>query len=123
MRNLIRPSPNSVFDIRNLKGIKLITRLRLGLSRLREHKFEHSFQDTLNPIFYVTVVKILSPLLTFSSTVPSLSALYVTLIVNYWIPAIMISTHPKLQAIISKSLTHRFIISYRVRDLTKHFFK
>ena len=31
-------------------GIKLITRLRLGLSHLREHKFKHSFQDTLNPL-------------------------------------------------------------------------
>ena len=48
--NFIRPSPNSVFDIRNPKGIKLITRLRLGLSHLREHKFKHSFQDTINPL-------------------------------------------------------------------------
>ena len=30
--------------------IKYITRIRLGLSHLQEHKFEHSFQDTLNPI-------------------------------------------------------------------------
>ena len=29
---------------------KLITKLRLGLSHLRFHKFKHSFQDTLNPI-------------------------------------------------------------------------
>ena len=48
--NFIRPSPNSVSDIRNPKGIKLIARLRLGLSHLREHKFKHSFQDTLNPL-------------------------------------------------------------------------
>ena len=45
----MRPFPNSVFDIRNPKGTKLITRLRLGLSHLREHKFKHSFQDTINP--------------------------------------------------------------------------
>ena len=45
----MRPFSNSVFDIRNPKGIKLITRLRLGLSHLREHKFKHSFQDTINP--------------------------------------------------------------------------
>ena len=32
----ISNSPNFVFDIRNLKGIKIITRLRLGLSHLRE---------------------------------------------------------------------------------------
>ena len=48
--NFIRPSPNSILDICNPKGIKLITRLRLGLSHLREHKFKHSFQDTLNPL-------------------------------------------------------------------------
>ena len=45
----IRPSANSFFDCRNPKGIKFITRLRLGLSHLREHKFKHSFQDSLNP--------------------------------------------------------------------------
>ena len=48
--NFIRPSPYSFFDCRNPKGITLITRLRLGLSHLREHKFKHSFQDTINPL-------------------------------------------------------------------------
>ena len=46
----IRPSPNSVFNCHNPQGIKLITRLRVGLSHLREHKFKHSFQDSLNPL-------------------------------------------------------------------------
>ena len=46
----IRLSSNSSFDCRNPIGIKYITRIRLGLSHLREHKFKHSFQDTLNPI-------------------------------------------------------------------------
>ena len=46
-----QPSPNSVFDIRNTKAIKLITRLRISLSHLREHKLKHSFQDTLNPLW------------------------------------------------------------------------
>ena len=32
-------------------GIKLVTRLRLGLSYLREHKLKHCFQDTLNPLY------------------------------------------------------------------------
>ena len=45
----IRPSPNSVFNCHDCKGIKHLTRLRLGLSHLREHKFKHSFQDTLYP--------------------------------------------------------------------------
>ena len=47
---LIRPSQNRVYTCHNPKGIKLLTRLRVGLSHLREHKFKHSFQDTLNPI-------------------------------------------------------------------------
>ena len=46
----IRPSTNSTFHCLNPNGLKLITRLRLGLSHLRFHKFKHSFQDTLNPI-------------------------------------------------------------------------
>ena len=32
----------------NAKGLKLITRLRLGSSHLRFYKSKHSFQDTLN---------------------------------------------------------------------------
>ena len=46
----IRPSGNSVFRSHNPRGIKLLTRLRLGLSHLREHKFKHGFLDSLNPI-------------------------------------------------------------------------
>ena len=46
----IRPSPNSIFDIYNPYGIKLLTRLRLGLRHLNEHKFKHGFNDTINPI-------------------------------------------------------------------------
>ena len=46
----IRPSPNSVFKCHNPQGIKFLTRLRLGLSHLREHKFKHSLQDSLNPL-------------------------------------------------------------------------
>ena len=46
----MRPFPNKIFQCHNPKGVKLVTRLRLGLSHLRGHKFKHSFQDTLNPI-------------------------------------------------------------------------
>ena len=46
----IRPSPNSLFNVSDSLGIKLLTRLRLGLSHLREHKFNHNFQDTINPL-------------------------------------------------------------------------
>ena len=47
--SLIRASPNSTFKCDNPRGIKLLPRLRLGLSHLREHKFKHSFQDSLDP--------------------------------------------------------------------------
>ena len=47
---LIRPSPNSLYGIHDPLGVKLLTRIRLGLSHLREHKFRHNFQDTVNPL-------------------------------------------------------------------------
>ena len=50
MLNFIRPSENNIFNIPDQVGIKLITRLRLGFSQLREHKFRHNFEDTLNPL-------------------------------------------------------------------------
>ena len=46
----IRTIPNSVFGVADIYGIKLLTRLRVGLSHLREHKFRHNFQDTINPL-------------------------------------------------------------------------
>ena len=48
----IRPTSNRTFNCLNPIGIKLITRLRLGLSHLRDHKFKHNFLDCLNPICY-----------------------------------------------------------------------
>ena len=47
-----RPTPNRTFNCHNPIGIKLITRLRLGLNLLRDHKFKHNFLDSLNPICY-----------------------------------------------------------------------
>ena len=46
----IRPKSNNVYFFHKPRGIKLLTRLRLGLSYLREHKFKHNFQDYLNPL-------------------------------------------------------------------------
>ena len=48
--NALRPSPNSIFNCHNPKGLKLLIRLRLGISHLRDHKFKRSFQDSLSPI-------------------------------------------------------------------------
>ena len=45
----IRPTANNILGCYNLTGIKYLTRLRLGLSHLHEHKFKNNFQDTLNP--------------------------------------------------------------------------
>ena len=39
-----------VFLIFITHGIKLLTRLQLGLSHLRDRKFRHCFQDTPNPL-------------------------------------------------------------------------
>ena len=30
--------------------MKLLTRLRIGFSHLKEHKFKHSFQDSVDPL-------------------------------------------------------------------------
>ena len=39
---------NSLFSIHNPVGVKLLTRLRLQLSHLNEHKFRHGFEDTIS---------------------------------------------------------------------------
>ena len=46
----LRPSPNGTYNYLNIKGIKHLPRLRLGLSHLCDHIFEHGFLDSLNPI-------------------------------------------------------------------------
>ena len=38
-----------MYKIYHPPGLKLLTRLRLGLSHLREHKFRHNFNDTIDP--------------------------------------------------------------------------
>ena len=45
----IRPEPNSTYNINDTKGLKLLTRLRLGLNHLGDHKFRHNFQDCVSP--------------------------------------------------------------------------
>ena len=41
----IRPELNRISSAQNFKGLKLLTRMRLGLSHLAHHKFRHNFQD------------------------------------------------------------------------------
>ena len=47
---IIRPVSNPVYNIQNYIGLKLLTRLRLGLSHLNEHRFNHNFQNCINPL-------------------------------------------------------------------------
>ena len=42
--------PNKVLNSHNPQGLKLLTRLRLGLSHLIYHKFMHNFLVTNNPL-------------------------------------------------------------------------
>ena len=42
--NFIRPCANSIYDIHKPLGIKLLTRLCLGLSHPHEHRFRHCFK-------------------------------------------------------------------------------
>ena len=46
----IRLGPNKVFKIYNPHGLKLLTRLHLGLSHLQGHKFNRNFIDCLDEI-------------------------------------------------------------------------
>ena len=48
--NFIRPSPKKVYNNNDAIGIKLINRLRVSFSYLREYTFKHNFRDTLNPL-------------------------------------------------------------------------
>ena len=46
----ISPLAAPVNNIHNPLGLKLLTRLRLGLSHLNEHRFSHNFESCLNPL-------------------------------------------------------------------------
>ena len=43
-----RPMQNSVFKTHDLLRIKLLARLRIGLSPLKEDNFKHNFQDLVD---------------------------------------------------------------------------
>ena len=48
MINLIRHKGNDTYGIHNPTGLKLLNRLRLGLSHLNDHKFNHNFKECIN---------------------------------------------------------------------------
>ena len=41
---------NTIYNIHNPLGIKYLTRLRIDLSHIKEHKFRHNFQDSIDSI-------------------------------------------------------------------------
>ena len=43
--------PNRISSTQSFEGLKLLTKMRLGLSHLANHGCRHNFQDCLNPIF------------------------------------------------------------------------
>ena len=42
-----RPRQNSAFKLHNPLQIKILARLRVGRSHLKEHKFKHNFQNSV----------------------------------------------------------------------------
>ena len=48
--SFIRPLYFDTFGTHNPVGLQLLTRLRMGLSHLNEHKFKHIFRDFLSPL-------------------------------------------------------------------------
>ena len=46
--SFIRPVPNSIYNIHNPLGGKYLTRLRIRFSHLKEHKFKHNFQGSID---------------------------------------------------------------------------
>ena len=45
-----RPMRKPTFNIYNPSELKLLTHLRLGLSHLIEHRFNHNFENCINPL-------------------------------------------------------------------------
>ena len=48
LHKLIRPKPSATFNVCNFARLRLLTRLRMGLSHLNEHRFKHNFQNCIN---------------------------------------------------------------------------
>ena len=43
-------TPDLIYGIHHPLGLKLLTRLRLGLSHLNEHRFKHGFKNCINTL-------------------------------------------------------------------------
>ena len=47
---VVWPQPSATFNVCNFAGLRLLTRLWLGLSHLDEHRFNHNFQNCIKPL-------------------------------------------------------------------------
>ena len=45
-----QPAPNLLYGIHHPLGLKLLTRLRLGLSHFNKHIFKYNFKNCINPL-------------------------------------------------------------------------
>ena len=55
MLKSIQPWSKPMYNICNPSGMRLFTRLRLGLSHLSEHKFSHNFEGCMSPLCTCTL--------------------------------------------------------------------
>ena len=53
----LKTDENSIFDVHNPIGIKLLNWLILNLSWLKEHNFRHNFRDTVNSLLVMPKLK------------------------------------------------------------------
>ena len=49
-KRVTRPEPNQVFNAGSSEGLKFLTRIRLRLNHLADHKFRHNFQGCVDPV-------------------------------------------------------------------------
>ena len=49
-KEFMKLKERSLFSVHDPLGVKLLTRLRLKFSHLKEHKFRHNFNDTVSPM-------------------------------------------------------------------------
>ena len=55
MHKSIRPFSKPIYDINNPPAVRLLTKLRLGLSHLNEHRFNHGFESCIKPLCACTL--------------------------------------------------------------------
>ena len=70
--DFISPVPTLIFKINRLLGFVSLTRLRIGFSHLRKHKFRHCFLDIADPICIVALILVKTLNTTFSIALISL---------------------------------------------------